>query len=381
MYIKLKKEVVINSDNNGGFLFDTIRKRSKDISLQLYEEIKHFSTNSVVNFSEGIISLVSDGFLEMTNHMSVEDTFNTINTAILKAPHLSGISIETLTIQLSSYCKLNCSFCNEEINRRCGCNRWFNSSNKLDNNKILEVVKELIPMGLKSVYLIGGDVFEQTANLFYLITELSRLGLGISIFSNIYSINKFVIDIMKHYNVTLIIPVFHYKEEIVNEVCRNNYYKIEQNHLKTVRDREINIKMKIIIDESHKQDIGEIVKHYNLPVYDIDIINKNKSIELNHLIQQSINSSNYMNIQARSEFNTCLIGGLHLTMNGNLYPCSGIHKTIGNILESEIIDILKEFNYLTLIKKQNHCVENCRYNHICDCCLPMHSKVCEGVTL
>ncbi|QEN03718.1 radical SAM protein [Thiospirochaeta perfilievii] len=381
MYIKLKKEVIINSDNNSGFLFDTLRKRSKEISLQLYEEIKNFSTNSVVNFREEIISLVSDGFLELTSNMSVEDTFNTINTALLKAPHLSGINIETLTIQLSSDCKLDCSFCNDSINRRCGCNRWFNNQNNLDNITIVSLVKQLIPMGLKSVYLIGGDVFKNSSNLYFLITELSRFGLHISIFSNIYSINKFVIDFIKHYNIGLIIPVFHYKEEIVNDICNNNYFEIQQKYLKIMLDKEINIKMKVIIDNTHKRDLNEIITYYKLPVYDVDIINDNKNIEFDHLLQQSISSSNYMNIQARSEFNTCLIGGLHLTMDGNIYPCSGIHKSIGNIHKNRIIDILKDYNYLDYITKQKLCVDNCRYNNICDCCLPMHSKVCEGVTL
>ncbi len=379
MYLKLKKEVMCSSDQSGCFLFNSFTGKHLSLIKEDCKKLKVIIQQDGKGDEELIDRLLECGMIEKSETISFEDNFLTHNTKYLEAQHLSGLQFDALSIQISNKCTLDCYFCNSEINRKCGCNRWF-SEEILTIDEIKDIIKKSYIIGIKKINFIGGDVFKEASILYPLLDYIKKLGLSIEIFSNLNSLNDSIYSKLLASNVSLIIPVFHYKKEIVNEIVKSDYFDIQQSYIKRFEDDGINYRVKLILSKNYYSDQDEILKFYKNKIYDIDYLLGDDEEIFSKYLLLSINSANYQNIQIRREFNVCMFGVYHLNLNGDILPCCGVHKPLGNVKKMDFIDILRKSLDKKIFIKPDKCKKDCKYNVVCSRCEAINSKFlnCKG---
>lgn len=105
-----------------------------------------------------------------------------------------------------------------------------------------------------------------------------------------------------------------------------------------------------------------------------DIVDMEKREKLTHIGMNQKMLSQYRNpreFYLRKSYNPCLYGVFSIDLFGNVNPCPGIHKALGNITDNTLHEILSKddlYSYWTYSKDKVVYCKNCSMRYFCSDC-------------
>lgn len=249
------------------------------------------------------------------------------------------LSIETLFIQLSDKCNINCDFCaNDEYFVYQGCNsclRWKNKKEDIyiKREKILEEIESLNGIEIKTVMFSGGNPF-LLENLLIECIQKFDIDTEICIACPDNYIDLEILNRLKRHNIIL----------VLNLICdienKKGLKERLDNTIKILNLNGIKYSFNCIIPFENRVNYNEIIKILSL--YEPQRITSTELIPINyknHKISslpvgqeriENIDTNRYFYI---SKNNGCMNKKISIASNGDILICPSIKKSIGNINE------------------------------------------------
>ena len=299
--------------------------------------------------------------------------------------------VRRITIEITSQCNLRCIHC-------------YHPDHKiqyLDKQNIVEVVKQFKELGLSYVTLTGGEPLMHP-DLFEIIRELKRLNVFIDIYTNGTLINAEIIEFLKQYDiVNLQVSVYSTNEKTYNAITgsTNNFSK-HLNGLKLLSASGIPVMASIIMMKQNFEErilIRQMCEEYgfniqygfriipdrnNVRRVDCEMDNYQKAqlvTEINELNEKAIpdHKKEKIIVEKNDILNSapCNAGRslYNITSIGDVTPCTGFYKIIGNIFESSVNEIIKSVEAQKIRSAIRKNVEKC-----CNCENIIYCSYCPG---
>ena len=329
--------------------------------------------------------LVSLGFGHFSDTPLFIDEFENIN-ADLKGDILPQNNfIHKAFIELGSNCNLNCGFCeeNETLFRKTGCKKWSKYNNVITTDRWEDILRQLSYLKCKSLSFIGGNPLLQFESLINIINTSKNYGFtNYTIFTNGTLLSDSILEQLNDKNVTLNIQILSFNPNNISLLGLNDSIvkEIHENLMK-LKDKNINVIAQILINKYNENEIESIINQLST-LYNI------KNIKLDYIYNVPENtyySTKYISDMYKKQFgkvtidkfnylqnwNSCLKGQIVIRQDGEVLPCPMIRKSIGNIFDAKLCDLLKRDEYIEYTKITRKYISSCKecsYKYNCvDC--------------
>lgn len=290
-----------------------------------------------------------------------------------------SINIDLAWLEVTQKCTSRCIHCyegciHEEVKKPLNFQQWQN------------IIIQLKQLKCKRIQFIGGE-----PTLYRRLPELiqfaSDLGIGISIFTNLYCLSNTLFQTIIANNVTVHFSIYGSDASIHDSVTQvsGSYHNLIQNLNKLLKNN-VNLVAHIVGMKENENDINaiyELLAKLNLSNIKYDEIrqvygmSQNKhSINISKLTMKEPNfRCSLDNFNKACYRNTCWCNKCVISTNGDVFPCE-FERNIkyGNVLSNLLIDILSKplvQNYWNLnLNKVNIC-KDCEFRFACHNCRPL----------
>lgn len=378
-YFKLYPTVKFVKTSKNSCLYDFINGQMIKINNDLGELIQNCKNNSPVENNSKEIELLNKleemGLGSYTDKITFQEEFeNTdidLRTVILPQNNV----INKLFIELGSECNLNCIFCNEDnkLIRKTGCKRWTKYDESLQLDDWEKVLCDISKLKCKQLVFIGGNPLLQIDNIKKLILISKRYGFDTFIlYTNGTLIDDKVIEIVQKHNVILNIQILSFNERTIENIGidKSVITDIDKN-LKKLVNNGINIIGEILITSYNENEIEEIKESlknkYKIKYVKIEYIyNKpfNQHFSKKYIPAMYNKTTTFTKVTKQKfnllqVWNPCLKGQLVIKGDGEVLICPMIRRSIGNITQNEIYELLKKPEFMEYVEVSKNKIEKC----------------------
>jgi radical SAM protein with 4Fe4S-binding SPASM domain len=289
----------------------------------------------------------------------------------------SMIKVNELVIKYPGTCSLNCLFCTDLRYLYCGCKK-NDSGDGISQETIESAVEDAQMFGCKSILIMGGDPF-LTRDIRDTIERILRVAKGkIGILSNLSDINPKIRDLIRSTGVHVKVPLFSTDPKKHDNITRRKG-SFEQTifHVRELIKYGVstsailysNIRKKGEHEQGLKvlKELGFAKIERDRYLYDGD--NQNV-LFLQKNIAQIMKLHHDGDTFLTKVINVCSYQKIVVDYKGNIFPCQGAVKPIGNIKKSHLGDFLREGKITDYWFKKNSYskCKRCEYDLICTSC-------------
>ncbi len=360
--------VLISTSQEKTLLVDLITQQTYKLNFNINKYLyKDSSSYLQPAIKKQIQFLVDSNYLIYSDFPCVEELPKFHLTDLYASPKLSGLGFVSVSIQVTTKCKLDCSFCDDQINRQCGCNRYGQRATTLPIPYLLALVQVLSNLRVKTITLVGGDILEEYELLEAVATFCLSQGINLVITITGIQVTDRICKFFEKFHISLKIVRFVKEENIDTVVGVENYREQIDEGISKIKKYRIKYGYSFLSDTEFSKNQSLISNHeVNYLIDDTSRFNRG-------VLEEMSKGISLLNYELRSKFIPCLLGSFHITLDGNIIPCIPlVEHSIGTISKpSDIYDILRmngEKLYRIAVKSTS-CREGCVSNSICSGCL------------
>lgn len=355
IFVKGKDTSAIYNLFNGDIV--TLDKQRTNIIMlsesgsTIYEIAKTLST-SEGEVKEVLKSMLSMGkfydrkvYIEKYKKKSLLD----LNDFIRNPPVISKVFLE-----LPGSCEMNCSFCNLPKNFPCLiCSKNLDNFDFVGENTLKSFLSRLLKLDCKNLIFHGEDPIASKETLFSIIDFCRRQGYKgkILVIINGIHIDNEITKLLNRYQVSLLIPLFHFHSEgyFITTGSNKVFEKIKHS-LDFIHQKSIPFALNIIVNDCNVNNIEEMenfARSFEPENIFTTLILYNNEIQ-SPKVSEIVKREMLIRITPDTFYNNvyhhpCLHGTLAVSVEGNLLPCPFLKDEIlGNIGEDRIIDRIFE---------------------------------------
>lgn len=297
-------------------------------------------------------------------------------------------SITTATIEISSKCTFNCSFCKKHSytsSSSCLCGIWANSSSQtmIDYSKL---IPELYLLGCTTIIIKGGDPFLYKNKLYKIIKTARHHNMKIMIQTTGVNIDLDDIKYLLKEEIELIIPIFSNNQDVYNSTSMipgsfERLQKLVKNYSKNCLIAQIILTDKTI-EKGHEiirplldNGIKRILMDYCLSNdYLYNAIDNYEESALS--IIYKTNTDDYIisieKFMRQMKGHSCWQDSIAIDIHGNVLPCIASRNNImGNLNNESLFDIIgkgKDLKSKKMGKDNNQTCKECEFRYCCTYC-------------
>lgn len=372
----MKSNHIYILNRKAGMLLEKLEKNVNLESIEQYEENK----DKYLNFLETLVKNRLGDFFNNEVHI---EKFQ-FNAPFQKKGMLEPVpQYVKCYLEISNKCNLKCSFCgNSQYVNWLSCQSCFrNQMHQSADIRYDKLIVELEELCVGELILGGKEPLSNIDVIYELISECKKN-------------NRISLIIITPGNVDMneMLKISHLYEKIKWNIVVFGTYKFLGFMNREMQDlvrkqkelfymlREQNIPYTITLqlyeeNRKHAEDIiNDIKNEFGVNPIVADIVNMDKKEKLTHIRMNQKVLSQYKNpreFYLRKMYNPCLYGVFSIDLFGNISPCPGIHRTVGNITDSTLHEILSKddlYSYWTLSKDKVLFCENCAMRYFCSDC-------------
>lgn len=349
-------------------------------------------------------------FLEKLNEMNFGDFFE--NPVYIDKLSIGGnesfenilpqnYSIKKLFVELTNKCNFNCLFCSEvdsRVFRKTGCKKWASKGKSIDLDMWKDVIYQVKKIGCNHIAFIGGEPLLNIDSLEELAKYVKEIGIEeLSLYTNGSVIDSQIINILKQYNIRLIIQILGATELSYHKISgRKGMCEIVYNNINLINSEGIDFDILFLVNKHNEDEVNkvvEIVTKFNSK-FILDFIYPKpnneffspKYFSLTYDKKKCFSKVYINNFCSNEKYHNCFGYQLAVTMCGDILPCIMTRKLVlGNIRSNTIVDVLstkKSKNLKKLTKDKIEGCKNCSYRYGCFDCRALEmsaSKKINGI--
>lgn len=362
------------------------------------EIINKYSADSNNKFRE-FVFLKKIGYF--TDQFAVTEPITTCNKHKISMLKVMPITIDQITIELTSKCNINCIFCEENLSfyRSCGCKKWLETS-ILKDQEWIDLSNDIIKINPNTVVFSGGEPLLRKDLIISLIDKFYHENIKCIVYTNGELIDEDLFVFFKKRNVTVFIQISALENVLYRRITssKNNINELFKNIVSfNAQDGQVFILLLVCkenensipsIEDSLKKNDLKYQKaflypnnsHYSIRYYSESISWKEKQ-----KLVINLNNYNYY-----SFFSTCLSNSFFISSEGSVYPCMMLRGfLLGNTRNNKLYEILRDGGlrkYWELSQCRIEECRNCGYNIKCQDCRAIesinglyHTKYCNKI--
>lgn len=372
----MKSNHIYILDRKAGMLVEKMEKNVNLESLEEYEENK----DRYLEFLELLVKKRLGNFFNNEVH---------IEKFQFSAPFQKKGMLEPVPqyvkcyLEISNKCDLKCSFCGKpQYVNWLSCQSCFrNQIHQSADIRYDKLIGELEDLCVRELVLGGKEPFSKIEVLYEIVNECkknNRIGLTIVTPGNVDTDELLKISRL-YEKIKWNIVIFgtcrfsgFMKKEMQDLVQR------QENLFNMLREQNIPYSITFQIYEENRKYaesiINDIKNEFGVTPMVADIVNMEKKEKLTHIRMDQKVLSQYKNpreFYLRKTYNPCLYGVFSIDLFGNVSPCPGIPRTLGNIADNTLHEILSKddlYSYWTHSKDKVSYCKNCAMRYFCSDC-------------
>lgn len=334
---------------------DLITKNQFNILNDLKSESIEFLNEKYSNTDvyELVKKFESEDYGFITESKASTKTFETVDMKLQNFSRLIKFNLDRAYLELDGECDLNCSFCDDEQFdfRLCGCKRW-KEDDKLDISRWNELVEELSWLGVKEIFICGGNPFKNWDRTYLILKEIFKLGIKINIFTNGMNISKDIATKLKEFNASLFIQILSNKEDVHDKLTnvQGSFNELIRS-IENLNTIGIDYRYMVLVNKLNENNIEEInsfCKDKPVEVQSIYPPNNYSPVNKTLLYDESNRQCkvHLYNYQFLQEKNQCLNKSITISSSGNVYPCTMMRDfKLGNVRSEKLYKIFQHSDY------------------------------------
>lgn len=404
-FFGLYSTTLFENSSNAGCLYNTLNgdvvslcKEQKDLLLMAQGEysLDQFTDEELLFFTE----LERNMLGHFTNSpLIIEPSFWGDNIFTKRLMDKKK-NLETLQIQLTSICNLNCIFCDEKSNqvfRETGCKRWSDASeqNTLSPALWLKYISEAVKLGCQKIQFFGGEPLLEWSTLHqlidYCIEEHAEKISHIEVFTNGSLLNQTMLDYFKQKHIKLIIQVttLSSNRTLLGTKTDFNYSRL----FEALHAQEINFDILLLVTKYNEKDIADITNLFQELDYTYQIRYIYPYPENTHFspafktkiidYRRKIIKTTPINIGKLMFNNPCYSRILAITNHGDVYPCiMSRFVSYGKLNGTNSLTELMTEKYVelkSLSKEKMISCQNCEFKYACVSCTALEISASKNM--
>lgn len=404
MYYRLREDNFINFGKNGIVIYNLLTgqkwffdKEEGEIIYQLEKniDIEYLYQEFGVEFVDKVLNKMQIMGIGKFYHNKVYiEKLKIYSELAFRNDSVMHFNLNSATIELTSQCNLNCKFCKEEniIYRSCGCKKWiFSQKSTINWDK---VIKDLIKLGIKELYISGGEPFLEIEKLKKIIILTNKYNIGLTIYTNGTLIDLEISKFIGNYKNVKIILQFLSLNNINYDNITNSYNVLDKvlNSLQLFKKYNINYTIFLLVGSFNELELENIKDYFAKDNFLVAYIYTTNSYCVKNLDNQkklfepkerelSVNINTY---QLLLNYNSCLYKTIFISYLGEVFPCMMLRKyKLGDLNKEEIFSIFRRDDYKKFWKlsknKIDYC-KNCANNLHCFDCRALDSYITNKMT-
>ncbi len=338
-YFRLKPECYLVMGAKRAMLHNLVEKKCIWLTEEAADMLSRAEHNDPIgeNEQEFFKTLAAKGWGEISDKKVFVDKFRPFNVFNEKKFHKNTPNVEIAILQITNSCNMDCEFCGKTF---CpSCLRYDNDSESLSLDEWKKVIDDISFYGLKAVVLTGGEP-ALCKDMPEIVDYLKSKNIVVTIHTN---------GLKKLDN--------RYKDcgKIISVLSEEGYFKVCENYAK-----EKNVTLMVYdktIDVS-----GASKKGWSI---------RNCTNEQTTVKKTEMGGISALKFYARQTYEDCMWSKIAVSHSGDIYPCLGVKKTIGNIREIEMYKAIKtlvEEYWIRSVEKRDSKCSMCEFRYSCKSC-------------
>lgn len=291
-------------------------------------------------------------------------------------------------LELTSKCNQKCIHCYTESDDN---NPPLKSEVDLSLSDWQKALQDLISLNCKKIQFIGGEPLLFGNGLFDLILRAKNLGFEfIELYTNATLLTDQNIDFLSDHSIAVATSIYANNSEVHDKIARKKgSFKKTIEAIKKMRDNKITIRTAMVVSKYNQDIIQETVLFMNdlcgyklNHPYDIarpigrgtQGILSDKLCDMRLVKKPCFLKTTKNDFIKRLSYNSCWIGKICITFNGDVIPCIMARKEIaGNIKDNSLDNIVQNSikKYWQLNKDQIIICKDCEFRYTCNDCRPL----------
>ena len=290
--------------------------------------------------------------------------------------------VHKLFVQVTNDCGGGCVWCDnsDRIITKTRCKKWNNEERIITSEKWYGLLGELKNLGLAVICFIGGDPLMNLSGMEKIIIEAKKRGVErFVVYTNLGHLTPEEKDFINKYDIIVNLEVVNGPDS-VGEYTNVVYKDVLANATILKKNNRVVIG-NILMSRYNEKELDRIIsdlKAVNVDKIKVDYIyEKPDNDYYSSVYREEMYKKRFAKITAATLgiyeiYNSCLYGQVSINLSGDVTPCPMMNNcVVGNILESDIVEILrsKEYRKFVLMSKSkiNKC-KDCGFRFNCDDC-------------
>ena len=289
------------------------------------------------------------------------------------------------TIELCTTCNWRCKYC--YLREHC--------NGGLSFEEIIDIFNQLRKLGVYDLALTGGEIFTRK-DILDIIKDARKKGFSVNLMSNISLLDESIINQLDEMKITSIsCSIFSLDDEIHDEfVGKHGELQKVKFNLNLLKKTNIKVIVKVMIMDFNYQEIERFKKYclennFDLK-FDVRIfprLNQDNSVcsyglNIEKLAKLILKLDEQNGVEYEDKINQYICAStrnsIYIDASGNLKACGLIDRTLGNIHDFQICEIIENSNLLKYIR--NHTWKDLKEN--CQKCEKSKYCIrCPGICL
>ncbi len=346
--------------------YDILQKCEQNIPL---DEIENIDYKFISNLKSNGLGLIYNGKVYIC-----EDFYgipSTLNDT------LSSITLNSLFIEITNQCNLNCKFCkcDDILYRKTGCKKWPSNRKALSIEQWKDVICQAKNLRCKNFIIIGGEPlleFEKLKEIVKYIDESNDPDTRITIYTNGTLLNDEKINFIKHHNINVCVQILSDNNLTYQEITgEKRVFDVISENINKLKANSIPYNLLFLISRFNEEEVNNVIEKFKSSAIKIEFIYPiNNNFYSNKYIEQMYDrSKDFIKLSLPmfdklSKYNTCYNGTLAISCDGSTYPCIMSRKLyLGNVNDLSLKDILSKDETIKYTNLNKSKIEGCASCH------------------